>query len=103
MWYEVHARLFRGRCLSGFDDQLAFDCLVIPGGMPGAKTISTNAAVQKLVRDYINGGKIVGMICAGKMDIVLLEQYLKTTARLFACVLGQVPSPRSPVGCRGNQ
>lgn len=57
--------------------------------MPGAKTISTNAAVQKLVRDYINGGKVVGMICAGKIVIVLLGLYLKITglsARILSAI-----------------
>lgn len=43
------------------------DLLVIPGGAVGAATISTNPAVQQLIRDYIDNGKYVGMICAGSL------------------------------------
>ncbi|KAG6909323.1 hypothetical protein DXG01_001122 [Tephrocybe rancida] len=42
-----------------------YDLLVIPGGAKGASTMSKNPTVQKLVRDYIDGKKTVGMICAG--------------------------------------
>ncbi|KAF5348439.1 hypothetical protein D9757_012781 [Collybiopsis confluens] len=45
-----------------------FDALVVPGGAKGAETISQNSAVQKLVRDYLAEGKLVGMICAGMPD-----------------------------------
>jgi len=44
-----------------------FDLLVIPGGAKGAETISKNSPVQHLVREYLNGGKYVGMICAGSL------------------------------------
>ncbi|TEB32714.1 DJ-1 [Coprinellus micaceus] len=42
-----------------------YDLLVIPGGAIGAKTMSGNLVVHKLVRDFIAKGKYVGMICAG--------------------------------------
>lgn len=45
--------------------QNKYDVLVIPGGAKGAATISKSPAVQSLIRDYIDAGKIVGMICAG--------------------------------------
>ncbi|KAJ6545361.1 class I glutamine amidotransferase-like protein [Mycena capillaripes] len=45
----------------------SYDALVIPGGAKGAETISTNAAVQNLVRDFLAEDKIVGMICAGSL------------------------------------
>ncbi|OJT03458.1 Glutathione-independent glyoxalase DJR-1.1 [Trametes pubescens] len=41
-----------------------FDLLVIPGGAKGAATISGSAPIQHLVRDYLQAGKFVGMICA---------------------------------------
>ncbi|KAH8101830.1 DJ-1 [Cristinia sonorae] len=44
-----------------------YDLLVIPGGAKGAETISTNSPVQHLVREYIEAGKYVGMICAGSL------------------------------------
>jgi len=48
-------------------DTVKFDALIIPGGAKGAATISECAGVQTLVRDYIDQGKIVGMICAGSL------------------------------------
>jgi protein DJ-1 len=43
----------------------SYDALVIPGGAKGAETMSTNPAVQGLVREFLANDKIVGMICAG--------------------------------------
>ncbi|CAK5272760.1 unnamed protein product [Mycena citricolor] len=45
----------------------AYDVLVIPGGVKGAETLSQNADVQALVREFLRAGKFVGMICAGSM------------------------------------
>ncbi|KAI0714222.1 DJ-1 [Fomitopsis betulina] len=44
-----------------------YDLLVIPGGAKGAETISTDSAVQHLVREYLENDKYVGMICAGSL------------------------------------
>ncbi|EIW55537.1 DJ-1 [Trametes versicolor FP-101664 SS1] len=44
-----------------------FDLLVIPGGAKGAATISGNASIQHLVKEYLQAGKFVGMICAGSL------------------------------------
>ncbi|KAF9652347.1 DJ-1 [Thelephora ganbajun] len=44
-----------------------FDLLVIPGGAKGAKTLSNNSFVQRLVREYLRSSKYVGMICAGSL------------------------------------
>ncbi|KAF5350606.1 hypothetical protein D9756_008653 [Leucocoprinus leucothites] len=45
-----------------------FDLLVIPGGMIGAKTLSDKkSGVPKLVREYLDKDKYVGMICAGSL------------------------------------
>ncbi|KAJ7849589.1 class I glutamine amidotransferase-like protein [Mycena leptocephala] len=54
-----------------FDEQqflpTSYDALVIPGGAKGAETMSTNPAVQGLVREFLANDKIVGMICAGSL------------------------------------
>src|SRR5277367_3818807 len=50
---------------TSFSLQDKHDLLVIPGGAQGAETISKHPSVQELVRRYIEGGKLVGMICAG--------------------------------------
>ncbi|KAH9897068.1 DJ-1 [Cubamyces lactineus] len=44
-----------------------YDLLVIPGGAKGAETMSNNSPVQHLVREYLQAGKYVGMICAGSL------------------------------------
>lgn len=50
--------------LTTFQDN--YDLLVIPGGAKGAETISNSSPVQHLVREYLQAGKYVGMICAGQ-------------------------------------
>lgn len=42
---------------------------MIPGGAKGAETISKDGGVQRLVKDYIEQGKYVGMICAGTLYV----------------------------------
>ncbi|KIM33862.1 hypothetical protein M408DRAFT_325439 [Serendipita vermifera MAFF 305830] len=44
-----------------------YDAIVIPGGAKGADTLSQSEAVQKLVKAQYDGGKLVGMICAGSL------------------------------------
>ncbi|GBE87398.1 DJ-1 [Sparassis latifolia] len=44
-----------------------YDLLIIPGGARGAKTLSESSPVQHLVREYLERGKFVGMICAGSL------------------------------------
>ena len=46
--------------------QDTYDLLVIPGGAKGAQTMSESSLVQHLVQEYLNTGKLVAMICAGK-------------------------------------
>lgn len=45
--------------------QVNFSLLVVPGGAKGAETLSRNRHVQRLIRDYIEADRYVGMICAG--------------------------------------
>lgn len=48
---------------------LQYDAIIIPGGGPGAKTISENQDVQALIAKYYADGKVVGAICAGSLAI----------------------------------
>jgi len=43
------------------------DLLVIPGGATGAETMAQSPLVQRLIREYLDAGKYVGMICAGSL------------------------------------
>ncbi|KDQ60209.1 hypothetical protein JAAARDRAFT_32583 [Jaapia argillacea MUCL 33604] len=44
-----------------------YDALIIPGGAKGAETMSGSSPVQHLVREFLEQGKVVGMICAGSL------------------------------------
>ncbi|RUS25543.1 class I glutamine amidotransferase-like protein, partial [Jimgerdemannia flammicorona] len=46
-------------------DQNAFDCVVIPGGVEGAHTLSWLPGVLRLLNDYNKAGKITAFICVG--------------------------------------
>lgn len=41
-----------------------YDCLVVPGGMPGAKNIASNSKAVLALSMALDLGKIVGAICA---------------------------------------
>ncbi len=41
-----------------------YDCLVVPGGMPGASNIASNSKAVLGVSMALDGGRIVGAICA---------------------------------------
>lgn len=43
-----------------------YDAIVIPGGAGGAKILSENAQVTKLVSSFYEKQKVVAFICAGK-------------------------------------
>jgi protein DJ-1 len=42
-----------------------FDAIVIPGGLGGAKTMSSHQQVLSLIRSYYDSGRLVASICAG--------------------------------------
>lgn len=48
-----------------------YDCIVLPGGMPGAKNLKDDSRVIELIRDFNNKGKLICAICAA--PIVLGE------------------------------
>lgn len=48
-----------------------YDCIVLPGGMPGAKNLKEDARVIELIKDFNSKGKLICAICAA--PIVLGE------------------------------
>lgn len=46
-------------------DADAFDALILPGGMPGAKTLREDERVLSVVRRFAEAGKLTAAICAG--------------------------------------
>lgn len=41
-----------------------YDCLVLPGGMPGSETLKNNSNIIELVKEFNSKDKIVAAICA---------------------------------------
>ncbi len=41
-----------------------FDCIVIPGGMPGASNIAQSEQAVNLIKAFVEKGKLIGCICA---------------------------------------
>ena len=41
-----------------------FDCLILPGGMPGSRNLAAHAGTIALVRESAAAGRLVGAICA---------------------------------------
>jgi 4-methyl-5(b-hydroxyethyl)-thiazole monophosphate biosynthesis len=54
--------------LAAVADQL-FDALVLPGGMPGARTLAEHPVVQALIRRHHAAGRLVAAICAAPMAL----------------------------------
>ena len=73
-----------------------FDLLVIPGGAKGAETISTNSPVQHLVRQFLDEGKFVGMICAG-MSRVHVTGWHKLTVPPGSLAAKTSGLPKQPI------
>ncbi len=41
-----------------------FDCIALPGGMPGSKNLRDDKRIIELVRDFNEKNKIIGAVCA---------------------------------------
>ncbi|KIY67252.1 DJ-1 protein [Cylindrobasidium torrendii FP15055 ss-10] len=82
-----------------------YDVLVIPGGAPGAATISQNTDVQTLVRQYLDAKKYVGMICAGSLTALtsgLPKQPLTSHPSVKDQLTAQFEYAEEPVVISGN-
>lgn len=62
------------KCDVHFEDvsNNAYDAVVCPGGMPGAKNLATNEEVVRFIKKHFENNKIVGAICASP-GLVLAE------------------------------
>ncbi|MBW6408615.1 DJ-1 family glyoxalase III [Clostridium weizhouense] len=47
-----------------FDENLEYDLVVLPGGMPGATNLRDDSRVIKFINKYNANGKLIGAICA---------------------------------------
>lgn len=48
-----------------FEDNMEYDLVVIPGGMPGATNLRDDKRVINLIKKQNKEGKLIGAICAG--------------------------------------
>ena len=48
----------------------ASDCMIFPGGLPGAQTLGENAVLMDLLRAHWADGGLVGAICAAPAKVV---------------------------------
>lgn len=48
-----------------FSEDMEYDLVVIPGGMPGATNLRDDERVVKFVKKQNKDGKLIGAICAG--------------------------------------
>lgn len=63
-----------------------YDALVLPGGSQGAENLSASRAVGHLVKEALEGGKLVGAICAAPAVVLGRRGFLK--GRQFTCYPG---------------
>ena len=64
-------------------DLSAYDAIIIPGGMPGARIISENAKAVSEIKKAMVGGRLVAAICAS--PAVVLAAHGLTAGRKLTC------------------
>jgi 4-methyl-5(b-hydroxyethyl)-thiazole monophosphate biosynthesis len=70
-----------------------FAAVVFPGGMPGAKAVGDDPAVQKcLAAIRQRGGVLVGAICAAPVFVLGPAQMLPPTATCFPALQHKLPT-----------
>lgn len=47
-----------------------FDCLILPGGIPGTNNLEKNEIVQKMIDNHIKNDKYVAAICAAPSILI---------------------------------
>lgn len=62
-----------------------YDCLILPGGMPGTRNLENDVRVQKLIDAFVASGKYVCAICAAPS--ILLHKGLLQDGH-FVCFPG---------------
>ncbi len=51
-------------------DPLDYDCLILPGGMPGTKNLESDARVQKLIDLFVKEDRYIAAICAAPSILI---------------------------------
>ncbi len=66
-------------------DPKEYECLILPGGMPGTKNLEADPRVQKLIDEFVKEDKYVAAICAAP-SILIHKGLLKD--KRFVCFPG---------------
>lgn len=80
-----HNVTFKAHKLLDEIDPKEYDCLILPGGMPGTKNLENDERVQKLIDDFVAKGKYIAAICAAPS--ILIHKGLLND-RKFICFPG---------------
>ncbi|KDM92967.1 DJ-1 family glyoxalase III [Photobacterium galatheae] len=78
-----------------------FDCVVLPGGLPGAEYLRDSTLVVEFVKQHKYDGKLVAAICAA--PVVVLEHHMLYPEALMTAHPGfveQIPENRRRAGRR---
>lgn len=73
-----HKLIFKtNKCLSDISS-FDYDCLILPGGMPGTTNLEKNTKVNELIDDFYRDNKYICAICAAPSILIkkgLLKDY----------------------------
>ena len=69
----------------GLIDPSKYDCLILPGGMPGLTNLENNKNVDELITHFVNNNKLIAAICAAP-SILIKKGLLKNNE--FTCYPG---------------
>ncbi len=62
-----------------------YDCLILPGGMPGTLNLENNTQVQKIIDEFVESNKLIAAICAAPS--ILIHKGLLNNSK-FVCFPG---------------
>ena len=82
---SAHQLVFKTHRLLDEIDPLAYDCLILPGGMPGTKNLEDDERVQELIDLFVKEGRCIAAICAAPS--ILIHKGLLKDGR-FVCFPG---------------
>lgn len=80
-----HQVCFKAHRLIDEIDPADYECLILPGGMPGTLNLENDERVQKLIDLFVKEGKLIAAICAAP-SILIHKGLLKDEK--FVCYPG---------------
>lgn len=80
-----HNMTFKVDALLDLENLNDYDCLVLPGGMPGKINLETNPIVSKAIDDFVKDNKLIAAVCSAP-SILIKKGLLKD--KEFTCFPG---------------